>query len=128
MNLPRAFKDLNYKRKNLLSVCKSFLKKLPLYGNKKSRMQICNRDHWTRPYFKVKGTVTVSETVYFVLEHVYSSYFETRTLFNLFVSHLGQTIEYSLFGALFLVLFVAADNERLDRELGRKKNRNQSTQ
>lgn len=103
MNIPEVFREFTFKRKKLSSQLMNFHKKLPLEHNKKSRISINNSGHWTSPYFKARGVLTVSETVFSVLDFVYSNCLSTKEKAQTFVAKTLSLIPDLCLVAMFLL-------------------------
>lgn len=125
MNLPRVLEKLRLERMSVMTFIRRFLVKLPLEQNKKMRLPICNSNHWTVKYFKVKGVLTVSETFYYILDYSYTSWFATWSLFESFCASLFKDILPNLLmGSVLLVLaFETFKNELDEKESLRRKYR-----
>lgn len=103
---------------DLFAWSKSFLKKLPLVHNKKVRKSLRTGNHWSSSYFKINGTLTVSETVSDILDFVYENYCETEESFVESVRYCFQDV---LPTTMWIGVIMIAALDSIDKDLKRNK-------
>lgn len=105
MEILDELKYLNYRRKNVFFLVQKIVRSLLIKDNKKVRMPINNSDHWTSNFFKVRGTLTVSENASLGLNHIYDNVFETREKFLKSTSFVKEKV-LPFVGAVSMLCFV----------------------